>query len=320
MLQINGKTFMNLQEAVAWLLANNALPFQCNVNYVANTEIAKTAIINPSPAEIKVGALVLFADSKIGTISGLTSNGFMVGSEYTDIRNSLAYITNVVVANDAHLYVQFSDGVQTDAGLIKEVTSFEIDASQHLIVHYNTGASDDLGAIFSGNVNISGNLSVTGDCTISGAQSVTGDCTSSSKFDAPLITGDEIIEKMSGYSFDKKSSTADTTLEYVYAGAVKNGNKLTLVLALNITKIQDEQLYIGDFIIPATVGANLYPVNIGGYDYLSYNVANGTDAFIYVVKISNTTIRVVAITNNLSVGKHYSRIELTYLLSENLAS
>ena len=161
-MKIGDKYFLNLQEAVAWLLANNALPFQCNVNYVANTEIAKTSIINPSPAEIKVGALVLFADSKVGTISGITSNGFMVGSEYTDIQLALAYIQNVTVDASGNLTVSLSDGTQINAGQIKQISSFSIDGSQHLIANFNNGTTQDLGAIFTGNISITGNLSVSG--------------------------------------------------------------------------------------------------------------------------------------------------------------
>lgn len=147
MLKINGKTFMNIQEAVAWLLANNALPFQCNVNYVANTEIAKTAIINPSPAEIKVGALVLFADSKVGTVSGLSSNGFMVGPDYVDVANALAYISGISMNASGHLICTLSDGRTIDAGLVKQISGFSIDGSQHLIVSYNDGTSSDVGAL-----------------------------------------------------------------------------------------------------------------------------------------------------------------------------
>ena len=84
-MNINGREFMNLQEAVAWLLQNNALPFQCSANYVADTEIAKTTIVNPSPAEVKVGAIVYFADGNIATVTGITSNGFMVGQDHIDL-------------------------------------------------------------------------------------------------------------------------------------------------------------------------------------------------------------------------------------------
>ena len=65
MLKIEGKTFMNIQEAVQWLLDNNALPFQSSANYIANTEIGMGTIVNPSPAKVRIGSLIFFADSKI---------------------------------------------------------------------------------------------------------------------------------------------------------------------------------------------------------------------------------------------------------------
>ena len=159
---INDKTYMNLQEAVAWLLANNALPFQSTANYVANTEIAKTSIVNPSPAEIKIGSLVLFADGKVGTVSGITASGFMVGPDATDLSDGVPHVTGILIDASQHLIFTMSEGDPIDAGLIKTVSSFSIDASQHLIVNYNDGTSADLGAIFSGNISISGDLTVTG--------------------------------------------------------------------------------------------------------------------------------------------------------------
>ena len=61
---------MNLQEAVGWLLENNALPFQSTADYVGNTEIAMSTLVNPSPAKVRVGSLIFFADSKISTVIG----------------------------------------------------------------------------------------------------------------------------------------------------------------------------------------------------------------------------------------------------------
>lgn len=161
MLSINGKKFMNISEAVQWLLDNNALPFQSTANYVADTVIAKTTIINPSPAEIKIGSLVLFADGKVGTVSGITANGFMVGAESTDLSDGVPHITDITISATDHLIFTMSEGDPIDAGLIKEVSSFSIDASQHLIVNYNDGTTQDLGAIFQGNINISGTLTAT---------------------------------------------------------------------------------------------------------------------------------------------------------------
>lgn len=160
-LSINGKVFLNLQEAVAWLLANNALPFQCKVNYVADTEIAKSNIINPSPAEIRIGSLVLFADGKVGTVSGITANGFMVGAESTDLSDGVPHIIGISINASQHLIFTMSEGDPIDAGLVKMVSSLSINASQHLIANYNDGTSTDLGAIFQGTVDISGTLTAT---------------------------------------------------------------------------------------------------------------------------------------------------------------
>lgn len=307
-LEINNKRFMNLQEAVAWLLANNALPFQSTANYAPNTEIAKTTIINPSPAEIKVGALVLFADSKVGTVSGITTNGFMVGSDYTDIKNALAYIVSVALNGSNHLITTLSDGTTQDAGLIKEVASMSINASQHLIVTYNDGSTNDLGAIFSGNINISGNLTASG--TITGS----------------VVTGNSIVEIMNGYRAEVRTNTG-WTVEKVYIGACKTGNKLTVVVALNLTRgtgAANNPTLI-NFIVPEEVGQNLYPSSITGTldsknvaaykDYLNHV---GIDTF--VTKASNSLFR-IAIENGNALElatPYYFRYEATFLLGPTL--
>ncbi|MBO7714580.1 MAG: hypothetical protein J6S85_13470 [Methanobrevibacter sp.] len=158
MLQINGKTFMNLQEAVQWLLDNNALPFQSSANYAGNTEIGMGTIVNPSPAKVRIGSLIFFADSKVSTVIGLTENGFICSDQYNDLVDDVVYVSNVALNASGHLIVTLSNGNTIDAGLIKQVSSFSINASQHLIVTYNDSTSTDLGAIFSGNITISGSL------------------------------------------------------------------------------------------------------------------------------------------------------------------
>ncbi len=174
MLKIEGKTFMNIQEAVQWLLDNNALPFQSSANYQANTEIGLGTIVNPSPAKVRIGSLIFFADSKVSTVVGITENGFICSDQYNNLVDDIAYVSNVSIDGSGHLITTLSNGQTIDAGIIKQVSSFSIDASQHLIVNYNDGTTTDLGAIFTGNINIAGNL-----------------------------TADSIIENMSGYSFVK---------------------------------------------------------------------------------------------------------------------
>ena len=304
MLNIDEKVFMNIQEAVGWLLANNALPFQSTANYVANTEIAKTTIINPSPAKIKVGALVLFADSKVGTVSGLTSNGFMVGSEYTDIQTALAYISGVSVNASGYLTVTLSDGTIINAGQIKAISSFFIDGSQHLIANFNNGTTQDLGAIFQGNVNIVGTLNAT------------------------KVTGDEILEKdvSAIMAFE---TVANVTLTSVYGGAVKNGNKLTFVFAfkLNRSGVPDINNVI-NVTIPASLGSKLY-VAYGSLTLARTNVycvetGSGNDISIpfSLLKFSNEQLKLASssLTDLVLNNDYYIRCEFTFLLSDNLLS
>ena len=310
MLKINDKTFMNLQEAVQWLLENNALPFQSSANYVANAEIGMGTIVNPSPAKVRIGSLIFFADSKVSTVTGLTENGFIVSDQYNDLVDDVVYVSNVALNASGHLIVTLSNGDTIDAGLIKQVNNFSINGSQHLIASYNDGTSTDLGAIFSGNISISGNLTVTGG--ISGN----------------AITGNSIIEIMSGYSFVQPSATG-YTFEVVYAGVVKNGNKLTLVEAVKITKgalANDNNPAIGRFVVPADIANALYPTNIGGDNVLDVrqlnaylNKDNSVDARAYMTKSYTTESMIVNTYNMVQDSTYFVRYEVTFLLSDNLA-
>lgn len=302
MLSINGKKFMNLPEAVQWLLDNNALPFQCKANYVADTIIAKTDIINPSPAEIKVGSLVLFADSKVGTVSGVTDSGFMVGQDYTDIGSQLNQIADIDLDASEHLVFTMANGDTIDAGLLKEISSFSIDASQHLIANYNDGTTQDIGAIFQGNINIAGNL-----------------------------TADSIIENMSGYTFAPPAASEDYEVENVYAGVVKNGNKITFVWAGNVTRKTANALNIYlTFNIPLAVGDKLYPTTIRGYNALSFKtnlnaepVEAGTSKVYseFWFKVTSASVRINIFSSDFTTDvKYYVRSEITFLLSDSLAS
>ena len=75
-----------------------------------------------------------------------------------------------------------------------------------------------------------------------------------------LVTGAEIVEKMSGYEFDASIAHADVSI--VYASVVKNGNKITFVIFGNVAPTEDitsGDINLGAFNIPTTIGAKLYP-------------------------------------------------------------
>ena len=312
MLKINDKTFMNLQEAVQWLLDNNALPFQSSANYVANTEIGMGTIVNPSPAKVRIGSLIFFADSKVSTVTGLTENGFIVSDQYNDLVDDVVYVSNVALNASGHLIVTLSNGTDIDAGLIKQVSSFSINGSQHLIASYNDGTSTDLGAIFSGNISISGNLTVTGG--ISGN----------------AITGDSIIENMTGYS--ASDYQGDLTWTPIYIGVVKNGNKLTMVTFGSFTKDSAIRNTANVLLItiPSGIGAKLYPYTVDTYDVLDHKkitasqdnaLSNVDEILCALIKSSNTQLMLrLEGMQSLTDGNYFFRAEFTFLLSDNLAS
>lgn len=304
MLKIGDKTFLNLQEAVAWLMENNCIPFQCTAPYAANTEIGMGTIVNPSPAKVRIGSIIFFSDSKVSTVTGITQNGFMVSDEYNDLVDDVVYVKNVAIAGNGHLIVTLSNDDAIDAGLIKQVSGFSIDGLQHLVVSYNDGTTQDLGAIFNGNVNIAGNF-----------------------------TADSIIENMPGYSFTKENGVAWTA---VFAGVVKNGNKVTFTIFGSYTNAAgDNDAEIAYFSIPSSVGTRLYPYTLGAVinvlDQKSVAFFKNTSARsapIYATVETtkndysrlNINIRRIA-EGSFEVGSTYVfRYEVTFLLSQNLAS
>lgn len=201
---------------------------------------------------------------------------------------------NGATIRNGHLYLTLTNGDELDAGNVKPVTSFEINASQHLIVNYGDGTSQDLGAIFSGNVNVDGNF-----------------------------TANSIIENMPGYSFAKDTS-AQFTISY--AGVVKNGNKITFAIAgiMNLPTTND-RVNLGYFTIPTSVGQKLFP--IGNTIFLSYDIVpfyksfnSKIDVNTITIKNDNSKIAIATYPNNLELNTDYSfRYEITFLLSDNLA-
>ena len=301
----NGKICMNEQEAIQWLLDNCLIPFQCSANYAPNSEIGLGTIVNPTPAKVKVGSIIFFADSKVSTVIEVNATSFKCSEQYNDLVDDVVYVQNVAINASGHLICVLSNGTNIDAGLIKQISYFAIDASQHLIVNYNDGTATDLGAIFSGNVNISGNL-----------------------------TADSIIENMSGYSFVRDSISDQITLNVTYAGVVKNGNKITFVWAFEVTRIGSVGSSIsrlGNFRIPAAVGAKLIPYTLDWssdilqskdiqlFDSLTNNVTLHT----HIIKDSNTEIGLFGSNFNSALTqdvKYIGRAEATFLLSDSLAA
>lgn len=171
------------------------------------------------------------------------------------------------------------------------------------------------GMVCESNMQIDGNLTIDGEIISDNDISTSGD-----------ITGGSIIENMSGYSFTK-SSHSGYTYNVNYAGVVKNGNKITFVIAYDITKNDSSagnDMELGYFNIPAAVGNSLVPNALGYIDqrdvlYFSSAIAVSSKP-IWVQKENATTIKISIYNGGIIVGtKYYARLETTFLLSDNLA-
>ena len=147
-----------------------------------------------------------------------------------------------------------------------------------------------------------------------------------------------IVETMSGYSVAEGTlDSQPVTIENVYQGVVRNGNKLTFVSAMNITRTGDLTNY-GHWIkpyvftIPSDVHNKLYPFKTASAygDILSWvdiycvNDPAGTPAHIAGFSIKESSNKVAVyfrFLNQLTANsKYYVRFEATFLLSDNLIS
>lgn len=144
------------------------------------------------------------------------------------------------------------------------------------------------------------------------------------------ITAPSIIEDMVGYSYG--ATTASSGFTKTFIGAVKNGNKLTLVWAGRFTFASGEgSVYLGRIYIPKEIGNKIYGINEGGniivYNKASLNrydnVGSQVSVDYYVEKNSyNVNLDYLiprVYTSGLDSSRTYVvRIELTLLLNESL--
>ena len=147
-----------------------------------------------------------------------------------------------------------------------------------------------------------------------------------------LITGGEIVEKMSGYSFTAGANDEKYELDHIYASIVKTGNKITFVCFLGVTTLDALSLgsgkTIGSFTIPSSIGEKLYPYTQGAFSTaLScskvYGVSatyGGIDFVAIVTKVSNSQINFIISPAETSTAntKYMLRLEFTFLLSDSL--
>lgn len=211
---------------------------------------------------------------------------------------------NGATIRNGHLYLSLTNGDELDAGNLKPVTSFSINESQHLIVNYGDGTNQDLGPIFSGNVNIDGNF-----------------------------TANSIIETMSGYSFNIVSKQDYVTP--LFCSQVKNGNKITIVVTGKINMSENDNMNSGTNLLqinvhyPTSVGTHIiglvgsrldqkyidvFSNTFGDHSQLYANVSRtndeNMDVRIYGTNEANTTI--------VRSREYAFRYEATFLINDNM--
>lgn len=116
-------------------------------------------------AALKDASAVSFNVNKRGNATITFSVVFEDGSELETgpiILQQGESVTNAAITN-GHLILTLSNGDTLDAGNTGAVSGFFINGAQHLIVQYQDGTTNDLGAIFNGSIYINGDISATGD-------------------------------------------------------------------------------------------------------------------------------------------------------------
>ena len=155
---------------------------------------------------------------------------------------------------------------------------------------------------------------------------------SSSKFvkykviNAPSWNLDETIFLNVSFS---PATIEDASVNFVYAGVVKNGNKITFAIFGTITRTSASQLQLARFYVPEAILAKLFPYQVGQSSILSQKELScfvtsgvnnlGVEITCEFTKSSTTVIINLRKVDELVANTEYSfRIEQTFLLSENL--
>lgn len=147
--------------------------------------------------------------------------------------------------------------------------------------------------------------------------------------ESEIIAQKPVVEVMNGYSI----TPVGEKVNLLYAGAAKNGNKLSFAFFGTYTyRSGDTSFAFVDIAIPSAVGAKIVPYTFAGESRMIYSgVANlfstrsaYKNCIVDMQKLSNSQLWLNFLNVNFSDlvdnTTYYFRIELTFLLSDNLAA
>ena len=149
----------------------------------------------------------------------------------------------------------------------------------------------------------------------------------------PSVKANEIIENMSGYTYGSYSDDEQCKVTPIYAGIVKNGNKLSFVVFGRIKRLDtiSARKSFGAFGVPSAILDKLVPTTLFGEQLLMAEnapVTKETDGssqgILLVVKKTSDGFDILigqSSANNLTANVDYLfRFEKTFMLSENMVS
>ena len=147
---------------IKFLQENNYISvFYSQENYNVQTESYQKEKVNLNGFTLHIGDCIVFSNGYYAFVETIGVNTFTIGNVLYFQGEQGVSIVGATISS-GHLILTLSDNENIDAGNLKGVSNFSINESNHLIVNYQDGTSQDLGDIFNGNVNITGNLSATG--------------------------------------------------------------------------------------------------------------------------------------------------------------
>ena len=138
-----------------------------------------------------------------------------------------------------------------------------------------------------------------------------------------------VIETISGYTFVEGSDdpTYGDGVTDLFAGVVRNGNKITFVISGELEKPAGAQTtsQLGHFTMPSDIYNALVADRLSSVDskllYLAKNRSSvGESLPVAAIKGGSNTIYIYCYgTNNLDANEHYVfRYEVTFLLCDNM--
>lgn len=145
-----------------FLKENNYISvFYSSENYNPNTRNYQIGNVNTLNYELRLGDCIVFSNGYYAFVETLGEETFTIGNILYFQGEQGVSVVSATINSSGSLVLTLSNGTTVNAGNTGAVKDFIIDTNQHLIVRYLNGTSNDLGAIFNGDIILDGTLTAT---------------------------------------------------------------------------------------------------------------------------------------------------------------